>query len=454
MSKSHKQQKGVILILAPFLLLALMAFSALVIDLGVMRVAGAQLQTAVDSAALAAANSLPSGNTPAINAATYIMNNTSIIGSLAIQNQTIEVGTWSSSNATFTPTQTATTAARVTASVTPPLFFSALFFNEPYTITKSSTASLIGGPRDIMLIVDLSPGMAQYSQFSAYPTLPIATIENNLHAIYNALNLPQLGNLSWTPVTLTGNTSSILTALNLTNVAYPYPDGTWSKYIQYVKGDSKVAAAGYANKYGYATFVNYLISQEPSYSQTPTLWKTPEQPLQSVKNNITDFVSNSLSSYDRIALVTYNYTQGNTAYVEVPFTTNFTSVPAVLNGSGNSSGRQAAHYSINGNMLSGISTAIDEFNANGRPDAEWVVYLLTAAQLTNNGIAAILNQVQSAAQYDITLNTITIGTSGNFAAVQQISKISGNSTTQSLPSSQTQSLGQMSTYSGSASLVK
>ena len=56
--KSLKKIKGVFFIIGPAVLVTFFIFSMLVIDLGIMRVARADLQTATDAAALAAANNL------------------------------------------------------------------------------------------------------------------------------------------------------------------------------------------------------------------------------------------------------------------------------------------------------------------------------------------------------------------------------------------------------------
>ena len=453
---SIKKIKGTILELTPLIIIVLLAFSSLVVDISILRVSRAELQTATDAAALAGANALINGGNAAVDAANNIIDQNSIIGHVTPQNVQIQLGTWDSNTGVFTANDETPVAVKVTAEVTPSLVFGNMFTSNRYTVTTESIAALIGGPRDIMFIVDLTPAMDQYSQLSAFPTLSISQITNNLQQIYNAMNLPQLGNMTWTPRLITGTNNAILKNLGLQNIVYPFPGGSWNEYINYVKSDSSLAATGYANQYGYLTFVNYLLSQEPQFSETPVLWKTPEQPLQSVKNSIDTFIAQSLASDDRIGLVTYNTTNGNTALLEEALTSNFGAVSGIMDGdpAGNTPGRQAAHYSSGVNMLSAISAAIDELNADGRPDAQWIIYLLTAAQLSNSGLEAILNQAQSASNNNITINTVTVGANGNMELMQEIAQITGGTSTQISPSTDFgDTLGQIASLGGKAQIV-
>jgi hypothetical protein len=264
--------------------------------------------------------------------------------------------------------------------------------------------------------------------------------------------------MTFTPRTILGTNNSIINNLGLTGVAFPYPSGSWTAYVNYVKSDASLVLTGYANQYGYLTFVNYLLSQQPHFSETPTLWKTPEQPLQYVKDSITQFVTDGVSeTSDRVGLVTYNRTNGNTAILEQPLTTNFSLINGTLNGNPatNTAGRQAAHYADGSSVLSSIATAMDELNANGRPDAQWVVYLFTASVFTNNGFAAIMNQVTNGATQDVTINAITVGSDGNATLMQQIADISGGLTNLVItpPTGIGVALGQQVNTNGQAVLV-
>ncbi len=445
----HKNLQGSFLSLAPFLLIALAGISTLVIDMGVMRVAHAELQNTTDSAALAAANALSNGIDSATSAANNIISQSSIIGSLDPDNVQITYGTWDSTSSTFTPTNTNANAVQVTASVTSPEFFSSLFSSTKHVLTTTSTASTIGGPRDIVFVVDLTPAMNEYSQLQSINLLSQASIESNLKAIYDALNMPQIGSMQWTPQLLTGSVSKIKTALGLTNGNYPYPGGSWNSYINYVKNDASLAAAGYQNKYGYLTFVNYLLSQEPTASETPLLYQTPEEPLQYVKNAISDFVTNNVTSSDQVALVTYN-TTGNNAMVEEHLTTDFSSISSTLNN------RQAANYTTTSDLTSAINAAVSELNTNGRQNAQWIIYILSSAQFSNNGNAAIINDATKAATNNIIINTVTIGAQGQESVMSLISQITNGVSAQE-SASQTdysQTLADIADQNGKAQIVQ
>lgn len=106
-------------------------------------------------------------------------------------------------------------------------------------------------------------------------------------------------------------------------------------------------------------------------------------------------------------------------------------------------------------MLSALQTAIDELNSNGREDAEWIIYLLSAAQLPNGGVAAILNQAQVASNYNITINTISFSVFFNLFVLQQISQITGGQSVQVPPANGdfSDSLGQMGSITGRPQIV-
>lgn len=463
MAQIHKRKllskiQGAFIILIPFVLVALMGIATLVVDAGVLRIARAELQNAVDAAALAAATQLPNGTSAAQSAVTNLINLNTILDNQIAGNIQTQFGTWDSNSQVFTTTNNSPTAVKVIANITPPLFFARLFTSNNYTLSAQSIASLIGGPRDIIFIADLSPAMNEYSRLQSVLLIGTSTVINNLYQIYLALNLPPIGNMQWTPQLLLGSSSVIKTTLGLTNTNYPYPSGSWTSYINYVKSDPFVAAALYQDKYGYLTFVDYLLTQEPGFSQTPDFWKTPQQPLQAMKDTVNNFATNSVSSADRLGLVTFNGGNGSNAVLEQSLTNNFSIIPSILNGniSTNTPGRQAAHYSMGLIMTSAIQMAVDELANNGRSDAQKIIYILTTAQISNSGIAALLNNVQDAANQNITINTISIGSQGNSSLMQQIAQMTGGQNAQVTASSTnyTDTLGQMSHITGKAALVK
>ena len=73
----------------------------------------------------------------------------------------------------------------------------------------------------------------------------------------------------------------------LDSTPYPYPSGSWNDYINYVKTAGSISSAGYRNRYGYLTLVNYWLESKPMYRETPDLWQTSEQPITAVKESRT-----------------------------------------------------------------------------------------------------------------------------------------------------------------------
>ncbi|MGA2797235.1 MAG: pilus assembly protein TadG-related protein [Thermoguttaceae bacterium] len=165
-STQHKRQhRGVILLLAVFLIVVLLAMIAFAVDLGYLMMAKTQLQNAADSAALAAAGSMGQSLNIATNAAkTFAGQN--LVGQQPVQLAAADVtyGTWDKNTNTFTPVSSGpANAAKVTAradSTTTgaiPLFFGRIL--NIYSVNLRATATATCNPRDICFVVDLSGSM-------------------------------------------------------------------------------------------------------------------------------------------------------------------------------------------------------------------------------------------------------------------------------------------------------
>lgn len=114
--------------------------------------------------------------------------------------------------------------------------------------------------------------------------------------------------------------NTFVQALGLDSVQYPYPSGSWSDYVSYVKASGTANAnAGYRFKLGNLSLVNYWLERQPSHSQTPDLWKVSAQPLATVKDAVALFADyvREVNTRDRIGLVVYNSSTGE-GTVEVP----------------------------------------------------------------------------------------------------------------------------------------
>ena len=101
----QSQRRGIILPFAALMLSATMAFVAFSVDWGYIVLTESELQTAADSAALAAAHALPTSRNAAIIAAeTWAAKNRAAKASVSlVTSEDIEVGAWDDATATFTP---------------------------------------------------------------------------------------------------------------------------------------------------------------------------------------------------------------------------------------------------------------------------------------------------------------------------------------------------------------
>jgi hypothetical protein len=221
--------------------------------------------------------------------------------------------------------------------------------------------------------------------------------------------------------------NTFIQSLELTDVSYPYPSGSWSEYINYVKSSSSTNAnAGYQYKFGHMNLINYWLEQQPAYNQTPDLWKVSAQPLATVKDAVDLFVDyvREVNTRDRIGLAVYNSATGEGS-VEVPLGLDLDQVVNVARA------RQAGHYHSMTNIGGGLSVATDELHQNGRDGAFKMVIVLT------DGVANWANGVHdtaTASSYAITeatrahdlkykVMTISLGLGADTTLMQQVADI-------------------------------
>jgi len=143
------------------LTIALMAFAALAVDLGVIASAQSQLKTVTDAAALAGARQLASDRrlsttltnlTPEINAAVAaailagnankVLNQSPLLTSSSIVVGYIPINPAQPSASINTSVPTAFNSVQATASIHAPAFFAAIFRSTGSTVTATSTATV------------------------------------------------------------------------------------------------------------------------------------------------------------------------------------------------------------------------------------------------------------------------------------------------------------------------
>lgn len=422
-------RRGIIIVLTAFLLVFLLGMIAFAVDIGFMSSVRTELQSAADSAAYAGAGALVSGtNAATTSAQSFYTQNRAGGASLNSSTMSIEFGLWSTTNRTFTPTGVSPDSVRITGKLTnQPLFFGNVFNQSKFNMTATAVATYM--PRDIVVVLDYSGSMCFDSQFYNLGLLPQSEIEANLQQIWQELGSPKYGNLAWTPMVRgTSNTknSDIINYFKLNNVAYPYPGGSWSEYVDYVQTDSDIAAAGYQNKYGMMTFINYLLDWRRSAAETPGLDQVSEQPVTALKDAMDVFLSylTANTTDDRVGLAIYSYSDG-TAILESSMTKTYSTLSPLYRN------KQAAHYTGGTNISAGMTKARAELQNNARAGAKKMMVLMTDGVVnlptgnTTTDKASCITEANLAKAAGIPIVCISVGAYADTALMQQIADITG-----------------------------
>ena len=158
--RSHRARRGAIVVLAAFLIVAMLGMITFAIDVGVMVLLKTELQVAADSAAMAAAAVLGGENADPVGTAQEFAAYHRAGGkAVSLTSADVENGTWDSDARSFTPATTISNAIRVTAKRNASTGGNKLFFSRIFGVDQTSVqaqAVAMGNPRDICFVVDLS----------------------------------------------------------------------------------------------------------------------------------------------------------------------------------------------------------------------------------------------------------------------------------------------------------
>ncbi len=221
------------------------------------------------------------------------------------------------------------------------------------------------------------------------------------------------------------------------------PGSRWLSYISWATSSySRMARTDseFRNAFGPKTFVNYLLEQRWSNSQTPELAAVPAQPMQAVKDAVeimVDVVS-AFENNDQISLDVYGYS----VFHQVGLTSspNLDAVSTGLNGLTN---MQAGHYDGWTNMGGGLEYGIETLtNAPARSASHKMIVLLTDGQanITPNGeyphgswadqqdilLRAreyVLDQARIASDLGIRIFAVSVGSYADADLMQQVADI-------------------------------
>lgn len=430
MSRSLRQKacerNGSITVLMAVLAIFVLALVAFGVDVGYIMTVNTELKRTADAAALAGASVLVEGQSAA-NAEVHTFVSMNQVGGHAVPGSdiTVETGQWDINARQFTPGGDTPSAIRVLLqNKDQPLFFARALGHMDFDTHAEAIA--VYQPRDIMIVLDFSASMNDDSTFAAIGTLGQPSIEANLLDIYNDMGAPQFGNMTFTPVSITSTNNTVIkNTLGLNGVAWPFPQGSWDEYINYVKASGNAnAAAGYRKKYGYLTWTHFLLVNRPKYSETPVLWQTSCQPVGAVKDAVQEFLAylQLHETDDRVGLTVYTSTNG-TATLETTLTNNFTLVGDTTQH------RQAGHYDQYTNIGDGINVGRLDLVNNARTGAAKLMILMTdgiANRPTGTDPKAYaLAKAQLVADAGIKIVTISFGASADTNLMQQIADLSG-----------------------------
>lgn len=222
-------------------------------------------------------------------------------------------------------------------------------------------------------------------------------------------------------------TTGLKTHLGLANVAYPYSGTTWDDFITYNSASSgQVYNAGYRWKFGYLTWINYLLESKESYAETPDLWKTSEQPIRALKDGVDLFLTylQNVEAEDKVGFVAYTYSESVGAKLESSLTDDLELIRTLK------TQRQAGHYNSYTNIGAGMAKGRAELVANARPKAFRMMVLMTDGlpnKPTNEstGTALVLSEAQLAAQNNIRILAVSVGAGADSSLMQQVADITG-----------------------------
>jgi len=167
----RKGERGQVLPMVVFMMLALLGVSALVVDVGRVFITYHQLQASTDAAALAGAQGLPSSSTAVSQATTYssLSNDKNVFGDLSgvamvTGSPKVECLTFLKNLGEACDGTSTYNAIQVTQTITLPTTFAAIFGTPSVTLAATSTGAekgVPGGPANIAVILDQTGSMGQ-----------------------------------------------------------------------------------------------------------------------------------------------------------------------------------------------------------------------------------------------------------------------------------------------------
>jgi hypothetical protein len=533
------KRRGNIIVLSAFLMVIMMAMVAFSVDVGYMCTMRAELQRAVDAAALAGAQELVNGVSEAqdkakeylvrnpVGGGTYVTNEAFLLDAIQEfddqygEGLTMTAGNWNPETRELEETDFLPSSLHVHMRYENlPFFFARVLGYDTFDLEGESIAMF--QPRDIVLVLDYSASMNDDSEFTAFSNLGQSEVEANLLECYQDLGSPVYGNMQFAPTWATvpgaaqddtagiphvtvqyqfssayvtsthslttvklkfsnGNTQSfspgtttgtftgsgtnagkqitnvwvkswnnattfgadgepfnftsgamnatIKTALGLTSVPYPYPSGSWDAYIDWCESSSNQNKnAGYRYKFGYMSWIVWMLENKPAYSQSPDLWKMRAEPMAALKSSVDVFMDfiQSVDTNDQCGLAIYNAPDGE-GQIDIPLTNDLSQIATSVQQ------KQAGHYHSYTNIGAGLHSARLHLDSNGRSGASKMIVLMTdgnanwvnGAYNESAANAYVISEANACAAAKYPVMTISLGAAADTSIMQQAADITG-----------------------------
>lgn len=422
-AQPKQQRRGAVVVLVAICMVLLFGMVAFALDIGYIVNAQTELKRACDAGALAGAGELVNGP-DGINPVVTEFVGLNPVGGKLIPPSDVEVqlGHWDRTSRSFSASNDRPSALRVHVERNDaPLFFARVFGQDRFDIEANAIATY--QPRDILIVLDYSASMNDDSELSS--SLGTSTATANLQQIYQELGSPKYGKLKWPTANQSStNVNTVLSNLGLDKVSYPYPKGSWTEYVNYTMNN--ITPSSYRKKYGYLTLMNYWLTQRPMYSETPSLWKTSEQPITALKNSVQVLLAylQEKDTDDQVGLAVYTAADG-TAKLESQLTKDYAAVEKI------SRERQAGHYDHYTNIGAGMEKARLELQNRARQGSFRMMVLMTdgiANRPSNTTVARnyVLEEAGKASAARIPIVTISLGSGADTALMQQVADITGS----------------------------
>lgn len=226
-----------------------------------------------------------------------------------------------------------------------------------------------------------------------------------------------------------GNGDNRIDSNELTqNVTYPYTQGGWDDFVNYMSASNTFMASTDSNlkyRYGLKTFVNYVLERQAEHSQTPELASTPEEPLYSVKNAVQVMIDDliAMNTMDHVSLETFAQ-YGNHRLDLFDSSGGVPPAVSLQNIADRMFTYQAAYESSTTNIGAGVERAIEELTSErARSAASKMIILLTdgkpnvdsSNRITGNNDPSAVGWAEDQAQAakDQGMSIFTIGVGGD-----------------------------------------